>query len=141
MSYLVENALKSKGKAIQGAVITVLGAAYLENADDTRNTPAAALVGSLIAKGADVRIHDPYVTSWEFGPHTIEQDFEKAVTGADCIALVTKHREYLSLDLDDLKRKMQTPVIVDGRNVFDQKLVEEKGFEFRGVGKAGIRRD
>ena len=141
MAYLVENALNAKGRAIQGSVVTVLGAAYLENADDTRNTPAAALVGSLIAKGAKIRIHDPFVTSWEFGPHEISQDFEATVTGSDCIVLVTKHNEYRSIDFDKMKNLMRTAVVVDGRNVFDQKMLEEKDFEYRAVGKAGIRRN
>ncbi len=140
MAYLVENALNAKGRDIQGSIVTVLGAAYLENADDTRNTPAAALVGALIAKGANVRIHDPFVTTWEFGPHDISQDFEASVAGADCIVLVTKHNEYRSIDFDKIGNIMRTKALVDGRNLFDQKVIEKKGFEYRAIGKAGIRR-
>lgn len=140
MSYLVENALNFQGKEIQTSVVVVLGAAYLEDSDDTRNSPAAPLVGALIAKGAEVRIHDPHVTSWEFGHNSIESDLEKAISGADCLALVTKHQEYLSLDPKWLKRKMRTPVIVDGRNVFDEDVLIREGFEFRCIGKIGIQR-
>ncbi|MHA2227564.1 MAG: nucleotide sugar dehydrogenase [Candidatus Thorarchaeota archaeon] len=140
MSYLVENALKTKGRSLQGATVTVLGAAYLENSDDTRNTPAAALVGTLNAKGAEVRIHDPYVRDWDFGPHEILTDLREAAKDSDCLALVTKHEDYLSLDLSDLKRIMRTPVIVDGRNVFDTDTVKKNGFEYRCVGKVGIQR-
>jgi UDP-N-acetyl-D-mannosaminuronic acid dehydrogenase len=140
MSELVENALYTKGVSIQDARVTVLGAAYLENADDTRNTPAATLVGALQAKGAEVNLHDPYVQSWEFGPHEIEKDIMKAAKGSDCLALVTKHQEYFSLDLDKVKAAMRTPVIVDGRNVFNMEEVIAKGFEYRCVGKYGIQR-
>ena len=52
---------------------------------------------------------------------------------------MTKHKEYFELDLDRLKGIMRTPIIVDGRNVFDKDEVEAKGFEYRGIGKAGIR--
>jgi UDP-N-acetyl-D-mannosaminuronic acid dehydrogenase len=114
MSYLVENALKARGRSLQGATVTILGAAYLENSDDTRNTPAAALVGALIAKGAEVRIHDPYVRDWDFGPHEILNDLQEAAKDSDCLALVTKHEDYLSLDLSDLKKVMRTPTVVDG---------------------------
>ncbi|MHA2043041.1 MAG: UDP binding domain-containing protein [Candidatus Thorarchaeota archaeon] len=79
----------------------------MENADDTRNTPAATLVGALQAKGAEVALHDPYVQSWEFGPHKIETDIMKAAKDADCLALVTKHQEYFSLDLDKIKSVMR----------------------------------
>ncbi|MHA1769971.1 MAG: nucleotide sugar dehydrogenase [Candidatus Thorarchaeota archaeon] len=140
MSYLVENALASKGRTIQGSIVTVLGAAYLENSDDTRNTPSALLAGTLVAQGADVRIHDPYVRDWEFGPQKLFSDLDEAVTGSDCIALVTKHREYLNLDLEQLRQKMRTPTLVDGRNVFDASRVKAAGFEYRGIGKAGVIR-
>ncbi len=140
MSELVENALSAKGVTIQGSRIVVLGAAYLENSDDTRNTPAATLVAALQAKGAEVVIHDPYVREWEFGPQELIRDIEKAAQDADCLALVTKHKDYYSLDLDAIKKVMRTPAIVDGRNVFDQDTVLSKGFAYRCVGKRGIQR-
>lgn len=140
MSLLVENALVSKGVSVGEAKVTILGVAYLENSDDTRNTPAAPLIAALQAKGAEVVLHDPHVREWDFGPLNIERDIIKACTGSDCLALVTKHREYLSLDLDRLKSAMRTPAIVDGRNVFDLDEVQSKGFEYRCVGKAGIYR-
>ncbi|MHA1881836.1 MAG: UDP binding domain-containing protein, partial [Candidatus Thorarchaeota archaeon] len=141
MSDLVENALRSKGVIMQDATVTVLGAAYLENADDTRNSPAATLIASLQAKGAKIVLHDPYVREWDLGPHEIERDLIKAATGSDCLALVTKHSEYFDLDLDKVKSVMRTPVIIDGRNVYDQKTIESKGFEYRCIGKFGIQRE
>jgi len=136
---LVENALSARGVDIQDATVTVLGLAYLENSDDTRNTPAATVISTLHSKGATVRLHDPYVREWEFTRHEIERDVYRAAEGSDCIVLVTKHKEYFELDLDRLKGIMRTPIIVDGRNVFDKDEVEAKGFEYRGIGKAGIR--
>ena len=141
LAHLIEDALLSRGIPLHDATVTVLGAAYLENSDDTRNTPAESLVNYLEAKGATVIIHDPHVREWDFGPQTIEKDFTKAVQDSDCIALVTKHREYLNLDLDDLRKKMRTPIIVDGRNVFNEKEIVDKGFEYRGIGKSGAKNE
>ncbi len=62
------------------------------------------------------------------------QDLQSAVTGKDCVILVTKHKEYLETDLDYLKKQLKTPIIVDGRNVWDRKEAINKGFTFRGVG-------
>jgi UDP-N-acetyl-D-mannosaminuronic acid dehydrogenase len=140
MSELVENVLSARGVTIQGAKVTVLGAAYLENSDDTRNTPAATLVAALQAKGAHVVVHDPYVRDWEFGPQELLRDIEEAARDSDCLALVTKHKDYYSLDLAKLKGLMRTPAIVDGRNVFNQEDIESQGFEYRCVGKKGIQR-
>ena len=137
---LVENALLAKKSSIQDATVTILGIAYLEDSDDTRNTPAAVLAAALQSRGATVRLHDPYVRNWDFGPQEIETDIVKAATDSDCLVLVTKHSEYFSLDLDELKKVMKTPIIVDGRNVFDMKTVIDKGFEYRCVGKSGIKR-
>ena len=54
------------------------------------------------------------------------------------MALVTKHNQYCNLDLEELKGLMKTPILVDGRNVFDSKKVQDLGFEYRFIGKAGI---
>ena len=140
MADLVENALRAKGVSIQDAIVTVLGVAYLENSDDTRNTPAAAMISALMAKGATVRLHDPYVQQWEFTKHEIERDLYKSIEGSDCVALVTKHQEYFDLNPDKVKSLMKTHAIVDGRNVFDQTAFESKGFEYRCVGRVGIKR-
>jgi UDP-N-acetyl-D-mannosaminuronic acid dehydrogenase len=140
MADLVENALQAKGLSIQDATITILGIAYLENSDDTRNTPAAVLSAALQSRGATVRLHDPYVREWEFSAHEIETDIMKAAKDADCLALVTKHQEYYSVDLNALKKVMRTPVLVDGRNVFDTQTVMDKGFEYRSVGKKGVQK-
>lgn len=83
-------------------------------------------------------LHDPYVRDWDLGPHKIERDLRKAAKNSDCLALVTKHKDYLNLDFDDLKSLMRTPTIVDGRNVFDRDIVSSKGYEYRAIGKAGI---
>ena len=137
---LVENALQAKGISIQDAIVVILGVAYLENSDDTRNTPAAVLSASLQSRGAEIRLHDPFVREWEFSSHEIFTDIVKAAEGADCLALVTKHQEYFSLELDVLKKVMRTPALVDGRNVFDTKTVTDKGFEYRSVGKKGVQK-
>ncbi|MHA1588699.1 MAG: UDP binding domain-containing protein, partial [Candidatus Thorarchaeota archaeon] len=139
MALLIEDALGSKGLAIHDANVTILGAAYLENSDDTRNTPAAALVSVLESKGANVTIHDPHVKEWEFGDHKMEQDLNVAVKGADCLALVTRHREYIGLDLKSIRGLMRNPVFVDGRNVLVEDDAISMGFEYRAVGKAGIK--
>jgi UDP-N-acetyl-D-mannosaminuronic acid dehydrogenase len=133
MARLVEEALAEKGKPLNEARVAVLGIAYLENCDDTRNTPAQGLIDALKAKGASVIAHDPHVRKYE-GVELIA-DLEAALRGSDCMVIVTRHREYYDLDLEQAAELMRTPVLVDGRNVFDAKVCREAGFAYRGVGK------
>ena len=80
----------------------------------------------------EVTVHDPYVASYE--GVTLIKDLEEAVKDRDCVAVVTRHREYLDVKLDWLKTMLATPVIVDGRNVFNPEEAQSSCFSFRGVG-------
>ncbi len=133
MAELTINALKNQRTSIDGANICLLGVAFLEDSDDTRNTPSHPLFDILTAKGAEVVIHDPYVDSYQDLPLT--DDLEAATHGADAVVLVTKHKQYLDLDLDELAQRMRTRVLIDGRGVYDEEEVAEAGFEFRAVGR------
>ncbi len=139
MARLIEDALSKKGVKLQDAKVTILGVAYLENSDDTRNTPALGLIKALESKGAKVVLHDPYVKVWDLGKHEIEKDLNVAAMESDCLALVTKHRDYYDLDLTKLGERMRTRTLVDGRNVYDEKKLIPHDFEYRAIGKAGLR--
>ena len=129
---LLEEGLKDAGKKLQGAKIAILGVAFLENSDDTRNTPAKTLYEILEKKGAKPMLHDPYVRDFEL-PFT--KDFNEVISNADAIVIVTKHKEYVHLDLSSIKNKMNTPVIIDGRNIYQKEECEKAGFIYKGVGK------
>ena len=141
MAELVEEALAKAGKPVSGSRIAVLGVAYLENADDTRNTPAAPLIKALQELGADVIAHDPFVRQADFdtlglGLETIlTQDLEEALMNAECAAIVTKHRDYLGSKLLQTVRLMNTPILVDGRGCIDKKACAEAGIAYLGLGR------
>ncbi len=139
MTILIENALEKKGVKINNATVTILGIAYLENADDTRNTPAASLIKALEEKGAKVVLHDPYVQVWDLGPHEIERDLNIAAKDSDCLALVTRHRDYNDLDFAKLGETMRTRTLVDGRNVYEEDKLVSHDFEYRAIGKVGLK--
>lgn len=126
--------------------MVVLGVSYLENADGARNTPAAALTKLLLGHGAQVVAHDPYVRApdWQraLGDGCnvpLTADLDQALTGADCSAIVTKHRPYFELSYEKLCAVMRTPMVVDGRNVLDYSSLTNspslKGIVVRTVGK------
>jgi len=130
---LLEDALNERGKRLKGARIAVLGVAFLENSDDTRNTPSATLHAELQRRGAIPVLHDPIVREFEI-PFT--KDLNEALNGADAVVLMTKHKEYLKLSLKEMKQKLKTRVLVDGRNAFSQEAAVDAGLTYRGVGKA-----
>jgi UDP-N-acetyl-D-mannosaminuronic acid dehydrogenase len=129
---LLEEALAEHGKTLKGAKVAILGVAFLENSDDTRNTPSATLYSELEKRGAKPFLHDPIVRDFEL-PYT--SDLDEAVEDADAIILSTRHKEYLKLNLKALKKKLATPILIDGRNAFREEDAARAGFTYRGVGK------
>lgn len=77
---------------------------------------------------ARVVVHDPYIKSCE-GVDLTNQ-LEDALRDKDCVVIVTRHKEYFGMNLDWLKSIIATPVIVDGRNVFNLEDCVKAGFSF-----------
>jgi UDP-N-acetyl-D-mannosaminuronic acid dehydrogenase len=125
---LLEEALREAGGALAGAVVAVLGQAYLEGSDDERNSPTDALVPWLRARGAEVRVHDPFVPG-------VERDLERVVSGADGVVLMVAHPAYRSLELGWLRDRMRGRAIVDGRHVLDLPAARAAGLVPRAIGK------
>jgi UDP-N-acetyl-D-mannosaminuronic acid dehydrogenase len=124
MLALIEDALEEVDCVLEEAKVTLLGVAYLENADDTRNTPAATLAKLLQEQGAEVIAHDPHVRNadWQRALDDgvdvpLTDDLWAALEEADCVALVTRHQEYGKIDLERVQQVMRTAALVDGRNV------------------------
>jgi len=78
-------------------------------------------------------VHDPYVAKAYRAP--LVRELDEAIRGADCLVLVTDHSCYRDLDLKEMKSKMRTPVIVDGRNLLSAEACRGAGFVYRGIGK------
>jgi UDP-N-acetyl-D-mannosaminuronic acid dehydrogenase len=108
--------------------IAVLGYAYLENSDDTRNSPSEALVGRLRELGMEVAIHDPCVEPYK-------GELLERVRGCDAAVLMVAHAEYRQLDLVALCLALQTPLLIDGRGLFTPSKAQDAGLIYRGVGR------
>ncbi len=129
---LVVEGLREAGRDIKDTKIAILGVAFLENSDDIRNTPSRPLYEILEKMGAKPYLHDPYVRDFEI-PFT--KNLDEVIQDADAIVIVTKHKDYFSLDLNSIKNQMRTPVLVDGRNVYQKEDCEQLGFIYKAVGK------
>ena len=107
--------------------ILVLGYAYLENSDDTRESPAAVLVDALQEDGAECVIHDPFVR--EYNGNLVAMG-----TGCDAAVLMTAHEDYRQMDYNSLKQAMRNPLLVDGRNALDKDAAIASGFSLVRLG-------
>ena len=125
---LLKNALITADRKIEGARIAVLGYAYLEDSDDTRNSPSEVLVRRLREIGVDVVIHDPWVEEYH-------GDLMECIKDCDAIVMMVAHSAYRTLDMDALRKVVRTPVMVDGRHVFDKETARMKGFIYRSIGQ------
>jgi len=133
LAELTVQALTERDVDPDQAKIAVLGVAYLEDSDDTRNTPAAPVIEMLQKHCASVAAHDPYVRELE--GYELTRNLELALAHADAAVIVTKHKQYFDLDLAWLRDTMRTPILIDGRNVFDAATVRAAGFTYKAIGK------
>jgi UDP-N-acetyl-D-mannosaminuronic acid dehydrogenase len=124
---MAAQALYDSGVPIARARVAVLGYAYLENSDDTRNSPSAAFIARLRELGAEVAIHDPWVADYQ-------GDLFECLAGADAAAVLVGHHAYRALDLERLRAVLRTPILVDGRGLFTPAQAAAAGLMYRGVG-------
>jgi UDP-N-acetyl-D-mannosaminuronic acid dehydrogenase len=124
MAELTLEALNESGIKPKEAKVTILGYAFLENSDDTRNTPAVPLINELKARGVtNIVIHDPFVRKEELPE--VERDLNKALGGSDCACLVTKHDVYRDMVSSGFTNSMHTKIIIDGRGLYDKHELEK----------------
>ena len=134
---LLVDALNECERAVKNSKIVVLGFSYKENVGDHRESPVVTLLEELKKMGARVHIVDPYIEDIyleQFG--VAEVDVYKALEGADAMVMMTAHKEFREIDLRRVKEQMLTPIVIDGRRVFDQNEINGLGFIYRGVGAA-----
>ncbi len=129
---MLEDTLKKQGKELAGSKIVILGVAFLENSDDTRNSPSLTFYDELEKRGAKPVMHDHLVREFE---RPFETELAGIFDNADAIILAVKHSIYEDMDLASIKDSMRTPIIIDGRDFYDRKEIEGAGFVYRGIGK------
>jgi UDPglucose 6-dehydrogenase len=126
---------------LKGRTIALWGLAFKPNTDDMREAPSRVLMESLWAAGAKVQAYDP--KSMEETQHIYANQpllslcgtKEAALKGADALAIVTEWRQFKAPDFEVIKSSLLTPVIFDGRNLYEPSRMKEKGFQYYGIGR------
>ena len=129
------------GADLGGRVIAVWGLAFKPETDDLREAPSLVLIEELLARGATVRAYDPVALPGmaarmgaRAGLELCEEPMH-AAQGADALVVVTEWRQFRSPDFAGLLQAMRTPLVVDGRNLYDPALMRQLGFEHLGIGR------
>ncbi|MFN2144012.1 MAG: UDP-glucose dehydrogenase family protein [Anaerolineales bacterium] len=122
----------------EGKTIGLLGLAFKENTDDMRDAPSIDVAEALLAAGAHVRAFDPVamdVARPLLPGIEMVNDAYTLADGVDALVVTTEWNEFRQLDLENLKKRMKSPIIMDGRNIYDPEKMKSLGFTYRGVGR------
>jgi UDPglucose 6-dehydrogenase len=123
---------------LQGMEVGVLGLSFKPNTDDIREAPSIELIHLLQHEGARVRAYDP-VAMAAARAHLPQVDLVETpydlADGSDAVVLVTEWNEFRELDMARIRQTMRTPVLLDGRNIYDPRRMAELGFRYLGMGR------
>ncbi len=127
---------------LRGKTVGILGLAFKPDTDDVREAPSLKVIARLREEGVLLRLHDPWaqdsmrVVVPEDPPRvTYCASAYDAARGAHAVVVLTEWPEYGDLDLARLAALMETPVMVDGRNLYDPAAARAAGFDYYGVGR------
>jgi UDPglucose 6-dehydrogenase len=138
---LVNKLITKLGKDLKGKRFAMWGLAFKPNTDDMREAPSRAMLESLWAMGASVSAYDPAAmeeTRRIYGERTdlllVDSPMD-ALKGADALLIVTEWKVFRSPNFDTMKALLKTPLIFDGRNLYEPQAMREMGFEYLPIGR------
>jgi len=123
--------------------IAVWGLTFKPDTDDIRSSVAIDLVSDMLREGAQVFAFDPKGMDKARAVKTIADatfvdSALQAVEGAEALVIATEWEEFANVDLAVVKEKMRTPIVFDGRNLFDPKTMAQLGFRYHSIGRATV---
>jgi UDPglucose 6-dehydrogenase len=136
---MVEKIVACLDGDVSGKKIGMLGLSFKPETDDTRDSPALAIVRALQARGARVQAYDPQAmdaAGKELPELTLCNDAYQACRGADALVIVTEWNQFRMLDLARVKSLLARPVVVDLRNIYDPAPMRAAGFAYVCVGRS-----
>tara|TARA_R110002049_G_scaffold246502_1_gene420595 strand:- start:2845 stop:4173 length:1329 start_codon:yes stop_codon:yes gene_type:complete len=139
---IANKVVKRFGEDLNGKTFAIWGLAFKPETDDMREAPAIYIIKELIKRGAKIQAYDP--KAMEEAQHFYLKDLNgvtyhnskyETLSDADAMILLTEWKEFRSPDFEELKMQLKTPIIFDGRNQFNDALMEERGIEYYQIGK------
>jgi UDPglucose 6-dehydrogenase len=138
---LLEKVRGRFGEQLDGRKFAIWGLSFKPNTDDMREAPSRVVINGLLARGASVTAYDPVAMEEakkifarepgvRFATSTVS-----ALDGADALIIVTEWKEFRSPDFDDMKKRLKSPVVFDGRNLYEPAVMREAGIEYFSMGR------
>ena len=134
----VKKLVADKDGSLKGKKLALLGLAFKPNTDDMRDAPSIKIANHLTDLEANVVAYDPQAmnNAKKILKNTkLAKDVYDAIDGADAMLIITEWQEFREIDLKKAKKLLKTPIIIDGRNLLNPKLVKEEGFTYVGIGR------
>lgn len=127
---------------LAGKRIAVWGVAFKPGTDDVREAPSLTIINALLDRGAEIVVYDP--VAMETGRAVLggrvryAENQLDAIDGADALTICTEWSEFKFPDFDEMKARLKTPVIFDGRNLYRRKMMNQYGFVYYCVGREPV---
>jgi UDPglucose 6-dehydrogenase len=136
---IVNKIKKHFGPKLKGKTIAIWGLAFKPNTDDMREAPVLNIVDALVREGVTIRAFDPAAmdeAKRRFGKTVklCDSNYD-ALKGADALVLLTEWNEFRRPDFDRIRSLLREAVVFDGRNIYDPRVMREKGFVYYGIGR------
>jgi UDPglucose 6-dehydrogenase len=138
---LVDKVVARLGESLAGRTITVWGLAFKPNTDDLREAPSRVIIDALVRRGARIVAYDPVAMDEARRIYAGTPQVAFAATpvaaceGADALVIVTEWKEFRGQDFGDLRAKLKTPLLFDGRNLYEPALARAAGLEYFSIGR------
>jgi UDPglucose 6-dehydrogenase len=133
--------VKRFGENLKGRRFALWGLAFKPNTDDMREAPSRVLIDDLLGRGAEIIAYDP--VAMDEARHLYKGQASiifaaaamDAVKSADALVIITEWKAFRSPDFDELKAMLKSPVIFDGRNLYDPAVIAAHGLEYHAIGR------
>ena len=142
-SVLTQKIVKRFGEDLSGRCFAVWGLSFKPGTDDMRMAPAITTINEITERGGRIKAYDPKAMNMAKYNFLKDNDAVEyceskysALTDSDAMILVTEWKEFRNPDFDEIRRRLKTPIIFDGRNQYDSDNMELMGFEYYQIGVA-----
>ncbi|KKQ15165.1 MAG: Nucleotide sugar dehydrogenase, partial [Candidatus Moranbacteria bacterium GW2011_GWE1_36_7] len=140
LSQMVINKL---GEDLSGKIFGVWGLAFKAGTDDMRESSSITILNELIKRGAKIQAHDPESMEMAkreeyFGNNSSISYFEnkyEALKDADAMLIITEWKEFRTPDFEEIKKLLKSPVIFDGRLLYEPKKMKALGISYESIGR------